>query len=383
MSESDEPRQPSVAVAFMVELEQEMSRTEVEVVENEERKLLYRRYKAVVAVVVAKQTTSVATPNHDGCSEVTSPCGNGPVELSVAVGERRSATRPYRAETDLRERQPPSEGPKEESLLMPCRSSSPLTWWDGVHNEETHLSSCRNRCSSTCSKMTGGTTSHRSNGLYTSPGRKAICCSVSLSVCGGRKNRGGDERRRWDSSSNLHSKAAATRCVSPSVNDPLGLNKRVFRAKARRQHPTAMLHHLESEEKSHLEISASVSASAAMPVSAIPRPAALITARFRRLYLLQKLLRVELEREAMEDWQVLRDEFVWVGRKLMEAAASGPSGLRYSVLHSVCKKDARCKATAASEAYSWEREKRRQERRFQSPDFYSPHNGRVTWRAAA
>ncbi|RNC50377.1 putative ATP-dependent DEAD/H RNA helicase, partial [Trypanosoma cruzi] len=51
MSDTDGPREPSESVAFVVELEQDMGRTEIEIVEKEERKNIMCRYKDAVSLL--------------------------------------------------------------------------------------------------------------------------------------------------------------------------------------------------------------------------------------------------------------------------------------------------------------------------------------------
>ncbi|RNC41933.1 putative ATP-dependent DEAD/H RNA helicase, partial [Trypanosoma cruzi] len=144
-------------------------------------------------------------------------------------------------------------------------------------------------------------------------------------------------------------KAGASRSVSLAPNDLVRLQKKtVPHPLVRSQHSVGSQCFPSRREYHSLNTQTDFS---------IRLPKALIDDRFRRLNILQDLLRMELEREAIEDWQVLRDEFIRLGCKPMEVKQLGRN-LR-------CEAgDLEGRAGATVEISNWEREKRRQERRF-------------------
>ncbi|RNF04693.1 putative ATP-dependent DEAD/H RNA helicase [Trypanosoma conorhini] len=363
MSDADGPQYPCANVVFVVELEQDMGRSEVEIVENEERKFLYWRYKASVALVTSMHEGGTAPTTWDcpHSSSLHSDCG-GRAAREARCG-RQSTTRPQKLDTTEVSQY------KKGSVAFP-RARSPLTWsWNPVRAGEmqTRAAQCEN-----VSSHVGGASvtdvGRPHSVLCSSPHRPPMCASLSLSLRGDTQLHGDAGKRRWNSSSNLCSKAAASSVASVVPNDGARLPKTTLAPSAGRSSTSLGKGVLPSKSGCcPLETETGIT---------IRRPKALVDDRFGRLNTLQDLLRIELEREAFEDWRVLRDEFVRIGCKQMEGKP-----LRRTLRYGAGNVEGLVRVTATR--FSWEREKRWQERRFQALELCNPRSDKAGLHAVA
>ncbi|EKF27760.1 ATP-dependent DEAD/H RNA helicase, putative [Trypanosoma cruzi marinkellei] len=350
MSDTDGPRQPSESLAFLVELEQDMGRTEIEIVEKEERKILLCCYKDAVAHVTSTQKC-IHAPTCCGC------LNNSSWNIDSGGKERwgrRSNMRPHAIDATEKQQR------KEESMAFSVRVP-PLVWpWNPLRAGAMRTSATQSENDFSHIARTPAAKSGKRHGVRCSSANEHLTCgSLSVSLCGDKRLHEDGKKQRWNSSSNLCSKAGASRSASLASNDLVRLQKMTVSHPLVRSQPSVGSQGLLSRRECHsLNTQTDFS---------IKLPKALIEDRFRRLNTLQDLLRMELEREAFEDWQVLRDEFIRLSCKPMELKQLGHT-LR-------CEADnLEGHAGATVEISSWEREKRRQERRFWALEL---HNSQV------
>ncbi|RNF11820.1 putative ATP-dependent DEAD/H RNA helicase [Trypanosoma rangeli] len=357
MCDADGQQCPSANVIFVVELEQDMSRSEVEIVEDEERKFLYWKYKASIALVTSMhEGTSV--PTAWDCLDNSSPHGDSGGHAALEEWwERRSTAHPYKTNTAVMPQC------KKESVTF-HRSRSPLTWiWNPVRAGEAET-----RATQPVSGTfhVGGApvtdVGRPCSGLCTPLQERPMCTSLLLSLRDDRRLHGDGRKRRWNSSSNLCSKAAASSFAAVAPKDVARFPKKALTPPVGRSQSSLGRGGLSSRrEYRPLEKEMGIT---------VRRPKTLVDNRFGRLNMLQELLRMELERETFEDWQVLRDEFIRIGCKQMEEKP-----LRRALRHVAGKVEGRVRAAAMK--FTWEREKRRQERRFQALELYTSHSETV------
>ncbi|EKF99125.1 hypothetical protein TCSYLVIO_009969 [Trypanosoma cruzi] len=310
MSDTDGPRESSESVAFVVELEQDMGRTEIEIVEKEERKNIVCRYKDAVSLLTsAKKCIHALTCC--GCPNSSSwkTDSGGRAAFRERWG-RWSNMRPYAMDaTDMQQRK---EGSMAFSLSVP-----PLVWpWNPLRASALQKSATRSENGFSHISRTPAAEARRCHGgLFSAASERLTCGSLSVSLRGDKQLHEDGKKRRWNSSSNLCSKAGASRSVSLAPNDLVRLQKKtVSHPLVRSQHSVGSQGFPSRREYHSLNTQTDFS---------IRLPKALIDDRFRRLNTLQDLLRMELEREALEDWQILRDEFIRLGCKPMEVKQLG------------------------------------------------------------
>ncbi|KAH9582126.1 hypothetical protein LSM04_005693 [Trypanosoma melophagium] len=359
-SGTGEPQPISTAVACMLDMENEMGRTEVEIVENEERKKLYRMYKSSTALAVKEGLTrehysAGLNTSHSSCrNESSHKAGNIIIDTPVEQYVREN-----------------------ESPQLSC---SPMKWWDGIIDGKTNfLENSNNENISSNYKGGKSNFSHRvsqrpsvlispSFGNCDSlPNEWPACNGVSPSFCRDRDKQLNRKsgRTKWNISTNIHSKPAAFHTPPKVSSDSHFLRaKKFFRGRNLQQSSIRTIPRADIGEPRSSEIDFVI----------IPPPA-LVLERLKRLILLEKLLRVELEREALEDWYILRGEFVGMGSKLVEKVLLGLSSSARDERQGICKFGIYSKTVIPSSfSYNWERAKRRQEKRFTSTKLYGLQN---------
>ncbi|ORC93141.1 putative ATP-dependent DEAD/H RNA helicase [Trypanosoma theileri] len=370
-SGTGEPQTISAALTCMLEIEHEMGRTEVEIVENEERKKLYRMYKSSTAVAVKERltheyTSVIVNTSHYSCYN-DSPHKVGNITTNTSMEQ-------YVMEDEI-----------------PQRSCSPMKWWKDTvddkigFSENSNIGSMNSNYNSKISNYSSRFS--RRPSVLVSPSFSACdslqmewpaCKEISPSFCRHKDKQPNEKsgRTRWNISTNIHSKPTAFRTSTTVSSDShLVRPKTFFRGGKLPHSSTRITPRADVGEHRSSKLS-----------FVIHPPPGLVLERLKRLQWRENLLRIELEREALEDWYILRGEFIGMGSKLVEKVLLGFSSSVRDEQRSVCKLGIYSKpAIPISFSYDWERAKRRQEKRFISTELYGlrTDTNLVSYRARA